>query len=681
MVLPVELDIKVPPDRLYIPEYLSEYIQSVDTIVPLIDSPSALNSVLLIPISGEDANIGNSVSSQLIYYTRVLDGIILSSGERIALSIGGVYRLFNILTEPSCGRVSLKTRVTLECVGSSSTVAERRGFNQIGGYRNIIQLLVSTIKRPLMHKELYSKYGLTPPRGILLFGPPGTGKTLLVKALSDELEGSLVICKNGTDLAGDDSYAKIHSLVESAKQGCIEAGYSSIVIFIDEIDSLCPSREAGVSEAERKSVAALLTEMDGLSGKTTNIPLVVIGATNRPNAIDLALRRPGRFEREIEIPPPDMEDRKDILRVLSAEKYCGIWSPSATELCEIASLTHGFVGADLASLISFAAFQALESGQDKLNQDIIKDQLVRVRPSALRELAVAVPKTSWNDIGGYEDVKSQLIEAVIWPLLYADAFDQMAVEPPRGVLLYGPPGCSKTMMARAVATESSMNFIAVKGPEIFSKWVGESEQAIRELFRKARQASPCVIFFDEIDAIATQRDSGDGGVGNRVLTQLLTEMDGVSASKKVVVIAATNRPHVLDPALVRPGRLDKLVYVGLPNKEARVRIWENGLQKIPHEDSIDLDSTMEKLAIMTESYSGAEIVMLLKEAAITCIKENMDGNLDIADSLEALSISSPIDRENLILKLEHLEKASHQVTPRTDLTSLHVYDVFRNRTR
>lgn len=680
VVLPVDLDPKLSTDRLYIPEYLSGYLRKLDSLKAFLESPVVLDTLVLSPVCSQQDIISDWHISDTKSFNKHLEGTILTTGEPIAICLKGIYRLYNVRCA-QCGIVSFNTRIVVEGPDASPIASDKCGFRQVGGLRDVIRLLISTVREPLLNKDLYVKYGITPPRGILLFGPPGTGKTLLVKALSEELAGTLVVSTNGTDLSGSDSFAKIHSLMETARQNCVESGYGSILIFIDEIDALCPSRERSVSESSRSSVAALLTEMDGLSAKTATTPLVVIGATNRPNSIDIALRRPGRFEREIEIAPPGKEDRKEILRVISKEKYSEIWNPSDADLEEIASRTHGFVGADLASLLSHSAFRALEVGEQQIRQTFVLEQLLRVRPSALRELAITIPKTTWNDIGGYQDVKDQLIEAVVWPLRYGDHFSRMGIEPPRGVLLYGPPGCSKTMMARAVATESSMNFIAVKGPELFSKWVGESEQAIRDLFRKARQASPCVIFFDEIDAIATQRDSGDGGVGNRVLTQLLTEMDGVSAARKLVVIAATNRPHVLDPALIRPGRLDRLVYVGLPDHEARVNIWKNGLRKVPHDEYCGRASSIEKLANMTEFYSGAEIVTIIKEASILCIKENVVvcSPDDISDRLASLSISPHEEPANLILLWTQLQKALGSIRPRTDPSSLSVFNGFKNR--
>lgn len=678
VLLPVDLDAKLPIGKCFVPETVYSYLSpSCEVLIP--ESVNDLLSVTLEPINQAGKFYPSSVTG---YVTKIIRGMMLANGEPFALSIGGRLRVFRAECIPAYGVVTSETNVSLvsENGEQSKSTSEPSGFKRVGGLSDIIDELVSTVKKPLLEHSVYEKFGLSPPKGVLLFGPPGTGKTLLARAICEELPSTYVEAVKATDLCGPDSDTRIHEMFKSSKRRCLEANKSSILVFIDEIDALCPSRDSGVSESERRAVAALLTEMDGFSTKssTDSVPLAIIGATNRPNSIDIALRRPGRFEREIEIPPPDQAGRFEILKIFASGRFASIWVPTDAELNEVASLTHGFVGADISSLISQAAFKAVEAGSPRLSHQVLLDQLVHVKPSALRELAISVPKTTWTDIGGYQDVKSQLIEAVIWPTKYASEFSRLGVSPPRGVLLYGPPGCSKTMMARAVATESSMNFISVKGPEIFSKWVGESEQAIRDLFRKARQASPCVIFFDEIDAIASPRESGDGGVSNRVLTQLLTEMDGVSSLKQVVVIAATNRPHVLDPALMRPGRLDRIVYVGLPDRAARASIWGNGLGKLPHRLSEGETEFSETLVDATDGYSGAEIVMAIKEAAILCIKETIASPAhagDLADQLDSLTISGASS-----VTWSHMMSALSQVRPRTDQALLETLNEFKNRT-
>ena len=687
VLLAVDLDPKVAPGKCFLPEITGSYLGPVGELdVPT--SVDTLKKVQLECVASSSRVIDTARADE--YISKLVRGYIVSDGEPIAVSVRGRRQIFRVACEPSAGIVSGTTLVSICNSGCEDSMTlrkcEPKGFKRVGGLSHVIDELIATIKKPLMDHDAYARFGLAPPKGVLLFGPPGTGKTLIAKALSEELPETYVEAVKATDLCGADSDAKIHDVFNSARRKCIETGCSSVLLFIDEIDSLCPRRDSGVGESERRAVAALLTEMDGFDSKSddelVSIPIAIIGATNRPNSIDISLRRPGRFEREIEIPPPDIASRIDILRIFAGSRFSAIWHPTAAEMEDIAGLTHGFVGADLLSLLSHSTFKAVELGEQLLTQRIILDQLVHVRPSALRELAIVVPKTRWSDIGGYEDVKSNLIEAVIWPTKYADEFRRLSVDPPRGVLLYGPPGCSKTMMARAVATESSMNFVAVKGPEIFSKWVGESEQAIRDLFRKARQASPCVIFFDEIDAIATQRDSGDGGVGNRVLTQLLTEMDGISSLKQVVIIAATNRPHVLDPALLRPGRLDRLVYVGLPDTAARRSIWVAGLSKLPH-NLVDTDAAyIETLTAKTDGYSGAEIIMAIKEAAILCIKDSIAESAgkipDLAAQLDSMNID-PSGRRESCVTWKYFTAALDQVRPRTDAALLTTLQEFRDK--
>jgi len=558
------------------------------------------------------------------------------------------------------------------------------GFSLVGGLDSVVRDLITSVSRPLNKAALYRELGLNPPRGVLLFGPPGTGKTLIAKAMCDELTNTLFIQCKATDLCGIDSDSRIHKLFRDARQQRVESGKESILIFIDEIDVLCPSREGSVGESERRAVAALLTEMDGFNEKkgSSNAPLAVIGATNRPNAIDIALRRPGRFEREVEIKAPDTEGRVEIFRILVRTRFEKLWPDASRQDFErLATVTQGFVGADILSLLSKAALRTIEKGGLLLDLKCVLQEVSNVQPSALREHSVSVPRTYWKDIGGYDDVKRQLIETVIWPIKHADKFKEMNVDPPKGVLVYGPPGCSKTMMARAVATESSMNFVAVKGPEIFSKWVGDSEQAIRDLFRIARQASPCVIFFDEIDALGSERGSDDGGVSSRVLTQLLTEMDGVTGLKQVIVIAATNRPQVLDPALLRPGRLDRLVYVGLPDVDARRSIWSNSIAQIPHDFGDEYDKTVDNLAVITEGYTGAELVMIVKEAAIECIKDAVTEKVrcldDLADQLDQMTVSVP--GPGMMLRFPQIKSVIARTPPRTDSTLVATLQDFKNR--
>lgn len=678
-VLQYRLDAKIPQGKCIVPRYMFDHLGR-DCAISFPLSLATIEELRLTPIAGKHMNRIPSVD----YVRSYLFGQPLMDGQPVIISVGGEEISLNASCRPSLGWISKETLVTLTNNSSDapSEVGQslKLGFKGIGGLDSVVELILATVKKPLVDGEVYNKFGIEPPRGILLYGPPGTGKTLLAKCLSEELPGTYVKAVKATELTGNDADAKVHELFRSSTYEAKKYGKKSLLIFIDEVDALCPSRETASSDSERRAVAAVLTEMDGFSAKD-HFPTVILGATNRPNSLDIALRRPGRFEREIEIPPPQKEGRVQILKIFAENQFPKIWKPSQEDLQEIASFTHGFVGADLLSLIKQAAFRSIESKRDMVTMVEIKYALNHVTPSALRELSISVPKTKWSHIGGYDDVKAHLIEAVIWPIKHEREFATMHVDPPKGVLLYGPPGCSKTMMARAAATESSMNFIAVKGPEVFSKWVGESEQAIRTIFQKARQASPCIVFFDEIDALGTQRDSsGDAGVGSRVLTQLLTEMDGLTIQKQIVVIAATNRPYTLDAALLRPGRFDRLVYVGLPDSEARKSIWNNTLSGVPHALYQWDEDYIAKLAAVSERYTGAEIVMIIKEAAINAIKRTVSATVprihdDLAAQLDQLSIE-PL--EELLLQYQDIQNVLVHMPPRTDIGLLKKLEDFRS---
>ncbi|EER05744.1 cell division cycle protein 48, putative [Perkinsus marinus ATCC 50983] len=455
---------------------------------------------------------------------------------------------------------------------------------------------------------------------------------------------------------------------------CRDSGLASL-IFIDEVDAVCPDREgrgnSSGTEAERRMVASLLTEMDGagLMSQGSNPPLVVLGATNRPNAIDPAARRAGRFELEVSVGVPDESGRKDIIEVVLHRDF----PPAVQErlrpsIDEIARKTHGFVGADLKALLSRACSLAMNEGSTAgVELRHVQEALKFIKPSALKELIVEVARTRWSDIGGYEDVKKKLIEAVVWPLTHSALFAEMGVAPPRGILLYGPPGCSKTMLARAVATETEMNFISIKGPELFSKWVGDSEAKVRDLFRKARQAAPTVVFIDEVDAIGQERATGGGGVADRVLAQLLTELDGVGgqAGAGVVLIAATNRPWAMDAALLRPGRIDRLVHVPLPDSDARGKIWRGALAKVPH--AVSDDDIDDHFVSATEGYSGAEIVAVVKEACMVAVRreiENRSGSMELTRELIDEGLSRVRPRITPELAQSYVEYADEEMKGR-----------------
>ena len=658
VVLPGEVSKGLSADKVYVPAYLQAWLGTTGSIELASSSGSALQSISLVA-EVDSLDESESVKS---YLAKTVTGFILRDSEPLLVSVFGKARRFTVQCEPSSGIVTKDTSLTVK---KEKAVNEQSaaGFKNVGGLSHVINELVSLIKLPLTQPDKYKLYGVTPPKGILLFGPPGTGKSLLASSLSVELPTTLVVTVKATELTGIDSDRKIHQLFSSVRG---KEGFTSALIFIDEIDALCPARDSA-GEAERRAVAALLTEMDGADPRTI-FPIIVLGATNRPNSIDIALRRAGRFERELEVGVPNVAGRADILRVLIARQFAGVSVVSDEEVNQVASVTHGFVGADLKALLTRASSSALESGE-KLTLSTIMSSLKLVKPSALKELFVEIPKTKWSDIGGYSTVKQQLIEAVQWPTRHAQAFKQLGISPPAGVLLYGPPGCSKTMLARAVATESEMNFVSVKGPELFSKWVGESEQAIRDLFRKARQAAPCIVFFDEVDAVGSDRGQSGAGVSDRVLAQLLTELDGVSSINQVVLIAATNRPEVLDAALIRPGRLDRLVHVGLPDEEAREQIWSAYLSKVSHDLPDDAART---LAARTHGYTGAECVMVSREAAMLKIRENIEQSHDLVDQLERLTLSDRPD----VLEMRHFDFALEKVKPRVDAKLIQHYMQF-----
>ncbi|KAL1574948.1 AAA family ATPase [Candida albicans P60002] len=500
-------------------------------------------------------------------------------------------------------------------------------YDQVGGLSKQIELLKSTIELPLNNPTLFSDFGISPPRGILLHGPPGTGKTMLLRCVANSITEAHVLTINGPSIVSKylgETENAIRDIFNEAKK------FQPSIIFMDEIDSIAPSRTSDDSgETESRVVAQLLTVMDGMGD---NGRIVVIGATNRPNSIDSALRRPGRFDQEVEIGIPDVEAREEILTKQFAKMNSEKCQITKEEIASIASKTHGYVGADLTALCRESVMKAINRGLTvgipqtaiKVTVDDVYHALPEIRPSAMREIFLEMPKVHWSDIGGQEELKRKLIEVVQLPLEASDSFKNLGVSSPKGVLLYGPPGCSKTLTAKALATESGLNFLAVKGPEIFNKYVGESERAIREIFRKARAASPSIIFFDEIDAIAGDRD-GDSSTtaASNVLTSLLNEIDGVEELKGVVIVGATNKPTEIDPALLRPGRLDRHIYVAPPDYDARLQILQKCSRKFnlqSGDESVDL----QKLAELTDGCSGAEVTLLCQEAGLAAIMENKE---------------------------------------------------------
>jgi transitional endoplasmic reticulum ATPase len=500
-------------------------------------------------------------------------------------------------------------------------------YEDIGGLGRELQLVREMIELPLRHPEIFERLGIQPPKGVLLYGPPGTGKTLIAKAVANEVDAHFI------SLSGPEIMSKYYGESEKGLREKFEEAEQNApaIIFIDEIDSIAPKREETKGEVERRIVAQLLSLMDGLKGRGQ---VIVIAATNLPDSIDPALRRGGRFDREIEIGIPDKKGRLEIFQVHTR----GVPLADDVKIEEFANSTHGFVGADIALLVKEAAMHALRKviPQIKIDEDIpneILDQLKvtnedfgearkNVEPSAMREVLVEVPDVTWKQVGGLEDVKQELKEAVEWPIKYSDVFERLQTKAPKGILLFGPPGTGKTLLAKAVANESECNFIAIKGPELLSKWVGESEKGVREIFRKARQASPSIIFFDEVDALVPKRGTyaGSSHVTESVVSQILTELDGMEELKNVTILAATNRPDMLDDALLRPGRLERHIYVPAPDEESRKKIFEvylgGGTGHILAKD-VDTGTLVKK----TEGYVGADIEALVREAKMAAMRD------------------------------------------------------------
>ncbi len=544
-------------------------------------------------------------------------------------------------------------------------------YEDIGGLKEELMKVREMIELPLKHAELFERLGIDPPKGVLLYGPPGTGKTLIAKAVANEAGA------NFYSIQGPEIMSKYYGQSEERLREKFEEAQknSPSVLFIDELDSIAPKREEVTGEVERRVVAQLLTLMDGLSGRGQ---VIVIGATNRDEAIDPALRRPGRFDREIEIGVPDRDGRKEVLQIHTR----GMPIEGAEEerdhlLSELSDVTHGFVGADLAALAREAAMKTLRRYLPDIDlekpipaetlekmrvlPEDFKNALKEVEPSAMREVLVEIPKISWGDVGGLGDVKMKLREAVEMPLKDPDAFKRMGIKPPRGILLYGPPGSGKTLLAKAVANESEANFISIKGPEVMSKWVGESEKAVRTIFKKAKQVAPCIVFLDELDAIAHRRGfDNDSGVSERVVNQLLTSMDGLETLEGVVVIGATNRPDMVDPALLRTGRFDRILLVPAPDKAARLEILKVHTKSMPLE-AVDVDELAEEL----DGYTGADIEGLCREAAMIALREKKDARkVSMVHFQEAIKVVRPSLDEDTVKFYENLGKTMERGTAR-----------------
>ena len=513
------------------------------------------------------------------YLADALDGIPVTKGDNVMVPYFGGRLTFQVTGLTPVAEAALITQKTVFVIsekGEALRGVPQVTYEDIGGIRDEIQKVRETIELPLRHPEIFEKLGVEAPKGVLLYGPPGTGKTLLAKAVSTESNAHFIPI-GGPEIMSKfygESEARLREIFKEAKEK------APTIVFIDEIDSIAPKREEVTGEVERRVVSQLLSLMDGLEARGK---VIVIAATNRPNALDPALRRPGRFDREIEIKVPDKKGRYEILQIHT--RHMPLLQD--VDLERLASVSHGFVGADLEYLCKEAAMKTLRRMLPELNLEEerlspetldklivtggdFENALKEIVPSAMREVYLETPDVKWSEIGGLENVKRELQEAVEWPLKFSDLYKAIGYSMPKGVLLFGPSGTGKTLLAKAVATESEANFISVRGPELLSKWVGESERGVREVFKRARQASPCIIFFDEIDALAPVRGMGGGSnVTERVVSQLLTELDGIQALQGVVVLAATNRIDMVDPALLRPGRFDKIVSVPLPDKEAR----------------------------------------------------------------------------------------------------------------
>jgi transitional endoplasmic reticulum ATPase len=608
------------------------------------------------------------------YLPEHLEGHVIAKGDTIPINMMGRKIGFVVSTVVPSNSPAIVTANTDFVIGSvpkaGTQAVPRVNYEDIGGLRNEIQKVREMIELPMRHPEIFDRIGIEAPRGVLLFGPPGTGKTLLAKAVANETNA------NFYSIGGPEIMSKFYGESEERLRETFKQAQENApsIIFIDEIDSIAPKREEVSGDVEKRVVSQLLTLMDGLQSRGK---VVVIGATNRPDALDPALRRPGRFDREIEIGIPDQTGRLEILEIHTR----GMPLTEDVNLNSISRVTHGFVGADLESVCREAAMRALRNVLPEINLEESKipietlnkikitaqdfqSALKDVQPSALREVYVQRPNIKWTDIGGLDAVKEELKEAIEWPMRHADLFSEADIAPPKGLLLYGPPGTGKTMIAKAVATNSEANFISIKGPELLSKWVGESEKGIREVFRKARQASPCVVFFDEIDSVAPRRSTGEGDshVGQRIVSQLLTEMDGLEDLRGVVVIGATNRPDIIDEALLRPGRFDRLLEIPLPDNDAIKEILKIHMVKKPIDSSVDLD----KLVGLTKGYSGADIASLVNAAAMSAIKEYITINrTDQANVAEQVKSKEASDTEKkkvpLTISMKNFENALMKV--------------------
>jgi len=598
---------------------LNEYVTVKKAVVEY------ASSVKLAPV-----DIRISVDEDFVRFVkdRMIDRPVIRGDSILIMMLGHSVQFVVVGTRPA-GIVKISPTTEVNILGEPVPEIEetrRTTYEDIGGLHEEIQRIREMVELPLRHPEIFQRLGIDPPKGVLLHGPPGCGKTLLVRAVAHESEANFYAI-NGPEIMSKfygESEARLRKMFEDGEKN------APSIIFIDELDAIAPKRSEVTGEVERRVVAQLLASMDGLKARGN---VIVIGATNRPDAVDPALRRPGRFDREIEIGIPDKEGRFEIIQIHTR----GMPLAEDVDLKRFTDVTHGYTGADLAALSREAAMKALRRylpeidleekripieilDKMEVNNDDFENAFREITPTAMREVYVETPTVGWDDVGGLEDVKEALNEAVEWPLKNPEVFTRMGINPPKGVLLHGPPGCGKTLLAKAVAKESEANFISVRGPEIFSKWVGESEKAIREIFRKARMAAPSIVFFDEFDAIVPRRGLGisDSRVSERVISQVLTEMDGLISLQNILVIAATNRPDIIDPAVLRPGRFDRLIYVPSPDEGARLQILKIHTRGMPLKN-VDVTD----LAKMTAGYSGADIEALCREAGLNALRKDI----------------------------------------------------------
>jgi len=608
------------------------------------------------------------------YLADALESVPLIKGDNVMVPYFGgrlTFQVIGVTPAADAVLVTQKTAFHIAEKGETLRGVPQVTYEDIGGIRDEIKKVREMIELPLRHPEIFEKLGIEAPKGVMLYGPPGTGKTLLAKAVANESNAHFISI-SGPEIMSKfygESEARLREIFKEAREK------APSIIFVDEIDSIAPKREEVTGEVERRVVSQMLSLMDGLEARGK---VIVISATNRPNAIDPALRRPGRFDREIEIKVPDKKGRQEILQIHTRNMPLMSEGDGTVNIEKISSVSHGYVGADLEYLCKEAAMKCLRRLLPELNLEEEKippetlDKLIvisedftkalrEVTPSGMREVFIENPDVKWDEVGGLAEVKRELMEAVEWPMKYPELYEKLGHKMPRGILLHGPSGTGKTLMAKAVATQSEANFVSVRGPELLSKWVGESERGIREIFKRARQSAPCVIFFDEIDSIAPIRGAGgETVVTERVVSQLLTELDGMENMHGVVVLAATNRADMIDPALLRPGRFDKIIQIPLPDKESRKSILEINCKDIPVADPNGPDKIdYEKLAEMTDGLSGADVASIANTAVSLVVHEHLDSAPDAKEITEKAS--------NAKVTMKHFEEAVKKVREQKDL--------------